>query len=583
MPTSPTRAASIRRLMLAGLAGVLLFPAVSGAAPRTYEVTKRSDPSPGNCSARDCSLREAIIAANGHAGRDRVRLEGGRVYQLRRVGADEDEGLTGDFDVVGALTIRAGGGGRATVDGNDLDRVFHIPLAGDGTVAFQRIVVRDGAETTGGTGGIESSAPLVLSNSAVRSNRGEDAGGLETSGAGAVIRKSVIARNTVTDSGGAVGASIDGPARIVSSSIRGNRSPGASQGGLALFGPATVARTTIAGNAAEATGGVTFFGEGSVLRRSTVRDNAIFTGAGSPVAGVNAGCTCASLRIVRSRIVGNDSNGSGAGGVWAFDLVIENSLLAGNDGNPGGAVGIAPIAGSALITGSVLRRNQANAGAGIAVFNQGSAIVRRSTIARNVVTNEGGGIVTGDETAVTVLGSTLNGNRASLSGGAIGARNSAITLVNSTVAGNAAAFGGGISNNNDGSVALNAVTLADNHAFDEGGGIVNFLGLVTFDNSLLARNSVGAGGTGPNCSGTFISGDSNLLTSTSGCVGFTGPGDLVRPRPRIGKLKDNGGPTRTIALRRRSPAVGNAGDDTPARDQRGRGRDSRPDIGAYER
>ena len=54
--------------------------------------------------------------------------------------------------------------------------------------------------------------------------------------------------------------------------------------------------------------------------------------------------------------------------------------------------------------------------------------------------------------------------------------------------------------------------------------------------------------------------------------------------PRIGELADNGWPTKTIALRKRSPAIGHASMTTsPNRDQRGVRRDKRPDTGAFER
>jgi hypothetical protein len=60
--------------------------------------------------------------------------------------------------------------------------------------------------------------------------------------------------------------------------------------------------------------------------------------------------------------------------------------------------------------------------------------------------------------------------------------------------------------------------------------------------------------------------------------------DLVRKKPRIGRLKRNGGPTKTVALKQGSPAIGKAHrPSAPDRDQRGRKRGNQPDIGAFER
>jgi hypothetical protein len=74
----------------------------------------------------------------------------------------------------------------------------------------------------------------------------------------------------------------------------------------------------------------------------------------------------------------------------------------------------------------------------------------------------------------------------------------------------------------------------------------------------------------------------NLISVAAFCNGFDGGGDLVRKRPRIGHLRDNGGPTKTVALKKGSPAIDKS-DDYPRRDQRGRPRDRHADIGAFER
>src|SRR5947207_15631056 len=49
------------------VAAAALVTATSAAA-HTYVVTKRSDPTPNGCHRHNCSLREAILAANHHPG-----------------------------------------------------------------------------------------------------------------------------------------------------------------------------------------------------------------------------------------------------------------------------------------------------------------------------------------------------------------------------------------------------------------------------------------------------------------------------------------------------------------------------------
>lgn len=109
------------------------------------------------------------------------------------------------------------------------------------------------------------------------------------------------------------------------------------------------------------------------------------------------------------------------------------------------------------------------------------------------------------------------------------------------------------------------------------------------ENSLIALNRLGDG-TPNDCwanpANPFDSLGHNLLSTLGpgdSCLGFDGPGDRVRANPRIKPLAGNGGPTMTIALKRRSQAIGEAKrGSAPKRDQRGVRRDRRPDIGAFE-
>src|SRR5580765_8155557 len=55
-------------------------------------------------AANDCSLRGAIIAANGHAGADVINLAA-TAYTLTLTGAGEDGAATGDLDIKDDLTL----------------------------------------------------------------------------------------------------------------------------------------------------------------------------------------------------------------------------------------------------------------------------------------------------------------------------------------------------------------------------------------------------------------------------------------------------------------------------------------------
>ena len=230
----------------------------------------------------------------------------------------------------------------------------------------------------------------------------------------------------------------------------------------------------------------------------------------------------------------------------------------------------------------------------------------RSSVRGNTATNDGGGIDAQEVSPVRLIKSQVRNNfaddgggalnRAAVNGGGLSiadATQPVSSIVNSTVAGNRAVQnGGGIYAAESADVNLNAVTVARNIASSNspgpppstGGGIYMIDSIFEVRNSLIALNEVGQGGLVANdCEGeTFTSLGSNLLSTKVECDGFTQPTDLERANPKLGTLRKNGGPTKTIELKRGSAAIGNAHKPSaPNRDQRGRKRDNRPDIGAF--
>ena len=169
----------------------------------------------------------------------------------------------------------------------------------------------------------------------------------------------------------------------------------------------------------------------------------------------------------------------------------------------------------------------------------------------------------------------MNGNVAHASGGGIYQSGVNLFLVNSTITRNSAdTTGGGVQSSvAGGEVTLNSVTVARNVANASGrsalgGGLSAKAGSFGVVNSIVALNQAGSR---PNdCHGTFDSFGGNLLSTMAGCRGFAGSA-LIAPDPKLGGLRDNGGPTKTLALLRGSPAIGKANlEREPAVDQRDR-------------
>ena len=123
--------ASILSVLVAGcLAAVALLATASAASAVTYRPTRTDDPPPDGCKKKDCSLREAVIAADATPIHTVVTivLRPGRTYRLTRPGPNEGAAATGDLDLTGPNTIvkTKGRGARAIIDGDGLDRIFDV-------------------------------------------------------------------------------------------------------------------------------------------------------------------------------------------------------------------------------------------------------------------------------------------------------------------------------------------------------------------------------------------------------------------------------------------------------------------------
>ena len=205
--------------------------------------------------------------------------------------------------------------------------------------------------------------------------------------------------------------------------------------------------------------------------------------------------------------------------------------------------------------------------------------------------NEGGGIFIEIGGTLTLTNSTLSGNSTFYGGGGGGIANGGtLTVTNSTVSGNSSYWGGG-GIANYGTLTLTNSTLSGNSA-PYSGGIFNSYATATLKNTIVANSPSGGNCVVP--SGPFTSQGHNL-SSDGTCAGFfMQPSDMNSTAPLLDLdgLKDNGGPTHTIALLAGSPAI----DAIPASnctdvagnlvetDQRGVARPQGPacDIGAFE-
>jgi hypothetical protein len=269
--------------------------------------------------------------------------------------------------------------------------------------------------------------------------------------------------------------------------------------------------------------------------------------------------------------------------------------------------------GTLTISSSIITGNTSANGAGIGNSSNGfngsgapaTLTVNNCTISGNSAVaglfGGGGGIfnsAVGGSATVTVNNCTISGNFSNSDGGGIANHpdhlgTAVLTVNNSTISGNSANGGGGggianvtvFSDSGTAMLTVNNSTISGNSA-GEGGGIANhaFFGgapTATIGSSIIALNTAP---TDPDVDGTFISNAFNLIGVSDGSTGFGSASDQVgtsgAPRdpmletsgPGQPLLKDNGGPTPTIALLCGSPCIDRGNNLTSfTTDQRGSG------------
>jgi len=181
----------------------------------------------------NCSLREAIQAANTHTSVDAcgdgnaktIELPSG-VYTLTLAGSHEDDNATGDLDIKSDVTIQGPGADPPQVDGNQLDRVLHVHAGV--TVTITDVMIRNGrapdgapdgvsnARSGGDGGGIANAGTLMLIGCDIGDNRagngfvgdleqlnggdGGQGGGIFN--AGTLMLETSIVHNNVAGTGG---------------------------------------------------------------------------------------------------------------------------------------------------------------------------------------------------------------------------------------------------------------------------------------------------------------------------------------------------------------------------------------------
>ena len=561
------------RLNVMNRPGIVLLNAESGvpmlapAVPaNTFNVTKTADTYDGACNA-DCSLREALQAANANTDSDIINVPAGTYTINTALGnPDNDTAIdpaaqqSGDWDVFYDTTINGAGQATTILQAATVqpghDRVLDAIQNGVGIpdLTLSGLTLRNGrcrADIPCVDGGglryaVDNLSVLTVSNSTFDSNRTEvstanpanNGGGIFSGQSDANFTNVTVTNNTAAFvvSGGCTGATqCGGEGGGIFAGIRFTSNPTA----------VTITSSTITGNTANAVNGLGGRGgayagspDSVTISGGTFNSNTAFTDGG-------ALRLFTPTTITNSPTISSNSARQNGGGIWSDPLANDNTPQTNT------FTGVI-MRGNTADSDGVIAANNNNRGDGGAIFHgRGTLNLNNPTIGGTGAGEantayDGGGIARtySQFTAAVFNASTLNIN----SGGSIvgnQANNNGGGIINdatkSAAAGNASVLN---------MTGATAVTLTNNRARNNGGGIAVITGsgssgpaaAANLNNMTLRSNQANSDNSG--------GGDGGALHNDSGGVsggGTTFTGSLTIGGSGFANSAVNGGGIRNNA------------------------------------
>jgi uncharacterized repeat protein (TIGR01451 family)/CSLREA domain-containing protein len=352
---------------VAGLALLATLLACGPAQAVNYSVTRDDDPSPGACAMADCSLREAVIAANASTAVDDSIFMGGRTVTLTIGGDGENGALMGDLDLgtgnSGDIHIVSGtivsGSGHA-------DRIIHVHS--NQAARLTAVNLRDGNvvdDATNASGGnLLSQGELTMINGEVTGGRASsNGGGISADGDSATLSGMTISGNESRGGGGVANGTemtvsdsyffdndaLDGRGGALDHTALESLTVSGShfQGNSAFFGGAiafqggnqsaqVVYDSSLIGNTAVGSGGGIFAQSQANLWNVTVAENTVTSptgeGGGVEIQVANGPVALKHLTIARNSAAAGPQVNISAGTLEAVNMLIAGACRIGDLG-----------------------------------------------------------------------------------------------------------------------------------------------------------------------------------------------------------------------------------------------------------
>jgi len=268
-----------RALTLAALGGALvvaLWSPLPAGADTTFTVTSAADTGGSTCGS-DCTLRQAINAANAAGGQDTIRFA---------ISGSSEIDLASELPAVSdpaGLTIDGAGATNVTINGGNAVRVISVDQGAGLTLAD--LSIENGNAGTGNGGAIFNQAGTVT------------------------VSDATLSGNTSGASGGAI-FNNGGVVTVSGSTFTANRAASGAGGGIlnTADGGLAVTNSTFAGNAAGSGGAIlNTGGAGVVVSYSTLFQNRANQGGGGGILNDPSGGTA----TVRATILAGSPPGQG--------------------------------------------------------------------------------------------------------------------------------------------------------------------------------------------------------------------------------------------------------------------------------
>ncbi|MBK9208823.1 MAG: S-layer homology domain-containing protein [Anaerolineales bacterium] len=336
-----------------------------------YEFNKQSGPvfvvntngdANGSCDAyvagaSDCTLREAINAANTISGTDTITFDAALVTDPITLSSQLPPVTT-------AIVITGNGAANTIIQANGAAntatyRVFEVS---SGNLTLDSLTIRHGRcngscpalyQNVGG--GILNNGTLTVTNSTLSGNSSTLGGGGISNYGTLTVTNSTLSGNSATSGGGIGGGILNGGTLTVTNSTLSGNSSAFDGGGITngFDGTLMVTNSTLSGNSATQTaGGISNYGTRLTVTNSTLSGNSAPNGGGI----YNQGPLNFANTIIANSTTGVDCiNSGGAIGTNTNNLVEDGSCFPTQSGDPA----LGPLADNggptktfALLTGS---------------------------------------------------------------------------------------------------------------------------------------------------------------------------------------------------------------------------------------